>query len=184
MITTTAGRLLIAEPMLGDDNFERAVILMIEHNDERALGLVINRPSDLDVADLVPDWGHLAVDPAVIFVGGPVSQNGVIALGSVLGDGPASGWSPIVGSCGTIDLSIASDEDRGAIAGVRMFAGYSGWETGQLESELAVGAWFVVDALPGDAFAADPRRLWHDVLRRQGDHLNLLADFPPHPSLN
>jgi putative transcriptional regulator len=182
-----AGRLLIAEPMMGDDNFDRAVVLMLEHNEHGALGLVINRPSDLEVRDLVPEWSDLTIDPEVIFVGGPVSQTGVIALArrpASAGYETVTGWSQVIGSCGTLDLNIGSGSVLGSIDGVRLFAGYSGWSAGQLEGELELGAWFVVDALPDDAFAAMPERLWRDVLRRQPDELNLLADFPPHPSLN
>jgi putative transcriptional regulator len=180
----TIGRLLIAEPNLGDDNFERTVILMIEHNDEGALGLVLNRPSELDVAQLVPDWSGLTVDPPVLFVGGPVSQNGVIALGRVPGGREAAGWTQVVGSCGTVDLNHASSEAGSPIEGVRLFAGYSGWGPGQLDGELALGAWYVVDALPGDAFAPQPERLWNDILSRQESELNLLGRYPIHPSLN
>ncbi len=184
MTDSLAGRLLIAEPMMGDGNFDRAVVLMIEHNHQGALGLVINRPSDLEVRDLVPEWTELTVDPEVIFVGGPVSQTGVIALGRRPGHEPVTGWGQVIGSCGTLDLNIGSGSAVGSIDGVRLFAGYAGWSAGQLEDEMDVGAWFVVDALPDDAFTPEPARLWREVLRRQPDELNLLADFPPHPSLN
>lgn len=187
MSDSLAGRLLIAEPMMGDENFDRAVILMLEHNDHGALGLVINRPSDLEVRDLVPEWAELTLDPDVIFVGGPVSQTGVIALGrrpGAAGYEPVHGWSQVIGGCGTLDLNIGSEAVVGSIDGVRLFAGYAGWSAGQLEGELDAGAWFVVDAFADDAFAPEPDRLWRDALRRQPDQLNLLADFPPHPSLN
>jgi putative transcriptional regulator len=184
-MSSLAGRLLIAEPMMSEENFERTVILMIEHNDEGAVGVVVNRPSELDASDLVPEWSHLVVEPQVVFVGGPVSQTGVIGLGrrDDLAT-PIAGWGDVVGRCGTINLHLDPFEVGAGIAGVRLFAGFSGWGAGQLEGELAAGAWYVVDAREDDAFTADPRRLWHDVLRRQPSELSLLADFPPHPSLN
>jgi putative transcriptional regulator len=184
-MSSLMGRLLIAEPMMDEESFERTVILMIEHNDEGAVGVVVNRPSELAAADLVPEWAHLVVEPDVVFVGGPVSQSGVIGLGRRTGGAQSlDGWGDVVGRCGTINLHLDPFTLGDGIQGVRLFAGFSGWAAGQVEGELAAGAWYVVDAHEDDAFAPDPRRLWHDVLRRQDSELSLLADFPPHPSLN
>lgn len=182
--TSLVGKLLIAEPMLGDPNFERSVVLMIEHTDEGALGVVLNRPTDLEVGTVLDEWVGLAADPAVLYVGGPVEQNGVIALGRRTGDGPAQGWSQVLGDVGTIDLHLEPGDLASEVAGIRFFAGYSGWGPGQLEAELDQDAWVVVDAVISDVFAPDPETMWRSVLRRQGGKLAMLANFPPHPSMN
>jgi putative transcriptional regulator len=183
-IGSVVGKLLIAEPMLGDPNFERSVVLMIEHNDEGALGVVLNRPTDLEVRAVLEDWAGLAAEPPVLYVGGPVEQNGVIALGRWAGEQPAGGLSRVIGNVGTVDLHREPEELAPQLTGVRFFAGYSGWGPGQLEAELAQDAWLVVEAVADDVFAPDPETMWRAVLRRQAGSLSMLANFPPHPSMN
>jgi len=182
---STAGRLLIAEPMLGDPNFDRTVVLMIEHSAEGALGVVLNRPTELEVGAVLYEWADLAASPPVLYMGGPVEQNGVLALGRRRPDADdPPGWSPVLGEVGTVDLHREPDEVAGGLDGIRFFAGYSGWGGGQLEAELDEGAWLVVDAAAADVFAPDPVAMWQAVLRRQGGKTAMLADHPAHPSLN
>jgi putative transcriptional regulator len=183
----TAGKLLIAEPLLADPNFDRSVVLMIEHTDEGALGVVLNRPTDLEVAAVLSDWSGLAAAPPVLYMGGPVQQNGVLALGRRRADASAAeavGLTPILGDVGTVDLNLEPEELAGSVAGVRFFVGYSGWGRGQLEAELGEGAWLVVPAEADDVFAPEPDAMWRSVLRRQGGRVSMLAHFPAHPSLN
>jgi len=177
------GRLLVATPMLGDPNFERTVVLMLEHNEAGALGLVLNRPSDVALFEPLPEWGALAAAPPVVFVGGPVEQGAAIGLGRRREGVAADGFNPVLGPIGTLDLSLGPDELAG-IEAVRVFAGYAGWGPGQLEGELALGSWFVVDAEPDDVLAGAPDELWSRVLRRQGGDLALVSRCPPDPSLN
>lgn len=182
---STAGKLLIAEPMLGDPNFDRTVVLMIEHTPEGALGVVLNRPTDLEVGAVLHEWADLAATPPVLYMGGPVEQNGVLALGRRRPDAPPlPGWSAVLGDLGTVDLHLGPDGVAGGLDGIRFFAGYSGWGGGQLEAELAESAWLVVEAATEDVFAPDPGVMWRAVLRRQGGKTAMLADFPSHPSLN
>ena len=182
---TTVGRLLIAEPMLGDPNFDRTVVLMIEHSDEGALGVVLNRPTELEVGAVLHEWADLAADPPVLYMGGPVEQNGVLALGRRRKDAaPVPGWTSVRGDVGTVDLHLGPEDVAGGLDGIRFFAGYSGWGGGQLEAELEEGAWLVVDATDNDVFAADPDAMWRAVLRRQGGRTAMLEHFPSHPSLN
>nr|MBO2502274.1 YqgE/AlgH family protein [Thermoanaerobacterales bacterium] len=182
---STAGQLLIAEPLLGDPNFERTVVLMIEHTADGALGVVLNRPTDVEVASVLDGWAELAAPPAVVYRGGPVEPNGVLALARrARRDVEPPGWNRVVGEVGTIDLHSDPADLRDAVTGVRFFAGYSGWGAGQLEGELAEGAWLVVPAVGDDVFAADAEEMWRAVLRRQGGKVAMLAHFPPHPSLN
>lgn len=180
---STAGRLLVASPLLGDPNFERSVILMLEHDSSSALGLVLNEPTRTAVEEMLPNWAPLVVDPGVFFIGGPVSHESVICLGR-RHEGWHESWKPVVGDVGTVDLNFEPDDYPIGLDVIRVFAGYSGWGPGQLEGELAQDAWFVVDADPADAFAADPSELWSDVLGRQRGPLAWLANYPHDPSLN
>lgn len=176
--SSTTGRLLVAEPELGDPNFERTVVFMLDHNAEGAVGVVLNRPTELAVADVLADWSAPASEPAVLFVGGPVSENAVLALARHDGEPPLVGWTAVLGTVGTLDLHLEPGSVTGHVAELRLFAGYSGWGPGQLEFELDEGAWFVVDALETDVFSRAPTNLWRGVLRRQPDRLRLLADYP------
>jgi putative transcriptional regulator len=184
MDATTKGRLLVASPLLGDPNFERTVVFMLEHNDEGALGLVLNRPSDVEIAAPLDDWSRFTSHPSVVFVGGPVSREAVISLARVAGAEVPEAWQRIDGAVGVLDLTADADLIGAAIADLRIFAGYAGWGPGQLESEIDEGAWWVVDAEPGDAFAAAPEGLWRAVLRRQPDPLRRYALFPPELRMN
>lgn len=183
-MTATAGRLLVAEPMLGDPNFERTVVLMVQHSAEGAMGLVLNRPSDVPVAAALPGWEHVVVDPAVLHVGGPVEEHSGWCLARAHDPDALEGFAPVLGDLGLVDLELDADTVRAAFGSVRLYAGYSGWGPGQLEHELAQDAWFVVDADVDDPFLPDGNTLWQRILARQPEPLARLANFPPHPSLN
>jgi putative transcriptional regulator len=172
------GRLLVAAPPLVDPNFDRTVVLMLEHGGEGALGLVLNRPGDTALAEAVPDWSLLAPEPAVVFAGGPVSPDSVIALARSETADQRDGWVPVGGGLGTVDLGRAPEEVGVVIEGVRVFVGYAGWAPEQLEEELERGAWFVVEFQLDDAFGADPEQLWRRVLRRQRGRLAMFANCP------
>jgi len=181
------GRLLVASPQLGDPNFERTVILVLDHGPDGALGVVLNRPTGLPVDEILDVWRDqaLAAPPGVVFRGGPVSPDAVIGLARTeAADVTESQWRLVLDGVGTVDLAVAPDEQPVPVAGVRMFAGYSGWSPDQLEDELAEGAWIVLDAVVADVFTPEADALWHDVLQRQGGKLALLAAYPPHPSVN
>jgi putative transcriptional regulator len=183
----TVGKLLIAEPMLGDPNFDRSVVLMVDHTAEGALGVVLNRPTEMEVESVLGRWSSLAARPQVLYLGGPVEQDGVLALARRRPCGPnerLAGWSAVVGDVGTLDLQLDPEALAPELAGVRFFAGYSGWAPGQLEAELEDGAWLVVDACADDVFADHPDSMWRSVLRRQQGKVSMLANFPAHPSMN
>lgn len=182
--SSLSGRLLVAAPMLSDPNFDRTVVLMLEHGDEGGLGLVLNRPSTIEVRGPLPDWESMATPPQVVFVGGPVSQGAVIALARVETERRTEAWSRVLPRIGVLDLNTDPAEAGVDVEEVRIFTGYAGWGAGQLEGEIREGAWFVVDALPADALATDPDLLWPEVLRRQGGALGRLALYPPDPSVN
>ncbi len=181
------GRLLIASPALADPNFDHTIVLMVEHGDEGALGLVLNRPSDTPVGELLPAWGLDAAEPGVVFLGGPVSPDSAIGLAFAGNGAPAEspeGWIPLLGGLGTVDLTRDPADVRPPVRALRVFAGYAGWAGGQLESELDAGGWFVVDAELDDALTREPDQLWRSVLRRQRGSLSWLANFPLDPATN
>ena len=179
------GRLLVATPALRDPNFDRTVVLLVAHEEAGALGVVLNRATEVKVSDVLGPWGSLAGEPAVVFEGGPVQPEAAICLARTRpGVARLSGFNRVTGAVGTIDLSTDPAILREGVVGVRIFAGYAGWEPGQLESELEDGSWMVFEALPGDAFVDRPDDLWTMVLRRQGGLTAAVALFPSDPTLN
>ena len=179
------GRLLVATPSLRDPNFERTVVLLVAHEDGGALGVVLNRATEVPVVEVLGAWGSLADEPGVVFEGGPVQPEAAICLARVrTGVADFEGFNRVSGAIGTVDLSGDPESLRDSVIGVRVFAGYAGWSPGQLEGEIAGGSWFVFDALPGDAFAARPDDLWQMVLRRQGGLMAAVAHYPSDVALN
>jgi len=184
-VESAARRLLVATPALLDPNFARTVVLVVEHNEDGALGVVLNRPTDVPLAEPLPEWSAVATEPGVAFLGGPVQpQDAVIGLARVTSPGECDGWEVLVGNIGTVDLGRSPDQIPLVLESVRVFAGYAGWGPRQLDVELARNDWFVVDALPGDMFTSDPATLWRDVLRRQRGDIAMVANFPLDPSAN
>jgi putative transcriptional regulator len=187
---TRAGRLLVATPMLADPNFRRTVVLVVEHEpSEGTLGVVLNRPTEVSVGQVLEPWDDLASGPSVVFTGGPVAPTSALALARANGDGEPLGWraldgGPEMSRIGLVDLEAPPQVMAAEIASLRVFAGYAGWGSGQLESEIEEGAWYVLPAEPADPFIADPQHLWQEVLRRQGGELALVATFPEDPRLN
>ena len=194
MAALTRGCLLVANPLLPDANFDRTVVLLLAHDPDGALGVVLNRPSPTGLDEVLPEWETLATSPPVVFVGGPVNQQAVICVARMQpgagrrlpagGAGAEEGWSPVAGDLGTLDLDLDPDAVAGGLQDARMFAGYAGWGPGQLEAELEAEAWWVVDADPEDPFAAEPERLWTHVLRRQRGSLQLVSSYPDDPTAN
>ncbi len=185
-----AGRLLVATPLLGDPNFRRSVVLIVEHEvEEGTLGIVLNRPTTTGVDQVLEQWTGLTTDPSVVFKGGPVSPNSALALALVPGKDEPVGWraldgAPALARLGLLDLDAPPLLLAPAIASLRVYAGYAGWSPGQLEAEIDEGAWYVVSAEPGDVFIAEPEAQWRKVLRRQEGDLAFLATYPDDPSLN
>ncbi len=179
----TSGRHLVATPALNDPNFELTVVFVLEHGEDGALGVVINRPSELPVSGTVDEWAALTVEPAVVFVGGPVSPSSVIALATVHLDNAGPNWHAVMGRLGTVDLEVPPEEVPG-VEQVRMFAGYASWAPGQLEAELVDDAWIVVDAEIADIHSPDPAELWWAVVGRQPGALGRLRHYPEQPWVN
>lgn len=163
MLEPVAGRLLVATPELGDPNFTHTVVFLLAVQPIGAIGVVLNRPGDRTVAEVVPQFDDVASEPRVVFLGGPVDLDSVVGLSET----------------GAVDLSEV--DDLGATP-VRLFAGSAGWGPGQLDREIADGSWWVLDTLPGDVVTPTPETLWSDVLRRQGGVTSwfALATSDPH----
>jgi putative transcriptional regulator len=185
-----AGHLLVATPRLVDPNFSRRVVLVLDHGDHGALGVVIDRPGGVAVRELLPEWQALATPPAELFVGGPVARNALVGLVRLASTDVAfepAGWRLLVEAerpVGTVDLAADPAAVAGSIVGARLFSGYAGWDSGQLEAEIEEGSWYVVEARAPDLISADPEGLWRRVLRRQGGALAVVSGFPDDPSMN
>jgi putative transcriptional regulator len=184
----SAGSLLVAAPTMADPNFARTIVLLLDTGESGALGVVLNRPTALDVVDVLEPWADLVAGPGVRFQGGPVGMDAALAVANVAAgvaaDDEPIGWRRVFGSTGLVDLDAPVEIVSTALSSVRIFAGYSGWGAGQLEAEIEEGAWYVVPAEPQDPFLDDPERLWVSVLRRQGGGLAMMATMPSEPGLN
>ncbi|MDG9704287.1 YqgE/AlgH family protein [Streptomyces sp. DH37] len=183
-VSSLTGRLLVATPALTDPNFDRAVVLLLDHDEEGSLGIVLNRPTPVDVGDVLEPWAALAGEPGVVFQGGPVSLDAALGVAVIPGAEGPLGWRRVHGAIGLVDLEAPPELLAAELGSLRIFAGYAGWGPGQLENELEEGAWYVVESEPGDVSAPDPERLWRDVLRRQRSELAMVATYPDDPSLN
>lgn len=181
---TLTGRLLVAAPALSGSTFERAVILMLSHDDDGALGVMVNKPTEVPVRDVLPNWTSVVSSPDVVFRGGPVSLDSALGLVSIGSYEEPLGVRRVRDHLGVVDLDTPIEVVQSAVAAMRVFAGYAGWSPNQVEGEIDEGSWYVVDSEPGDAFQFEADDLWRDVLRRQPEPLSLLASFPADPSLN
>ena len=175
------GQLLVASPAMLDPNFRRTVVLVTEHTDDGAAGLVLNRPSLVEVAAAVPLLEEVVDEDEQVWVGGPVQPEAVLVLGEFLD--PDDAAVPLFESLGFPSLD-EPEEIVPATTRRRVFAGYAGWGAGQLEEEIANEDWILEPALADDAFTADPDELWGDVLRRKGGIYELVSKIPDDPSLN
>lgn len=184
LVDSHAGRLLVASPHTGGEVFDRGVVLVLQHTDDGAHGLVLNKPLNAGVEKVLPAWeGHVSA-PGALFQGGPVGLDTALGLVAVPGGTEPLGIKLLFGAVGVVDLDAPPELVVPAVAGLRVFAGYSGWSAGQLDGEIASGGWYVVDPEPGDVFTETPRTLWRQVLRRQGGPLAWVATYPADPTLN
>lgn len=176
------GQLLVAGPGLIDPNFWRTVVLVIEHSEEGALGLVLNRPSETTAGDAVPELEDVVELSEPLFVGGPVQPSSVIVLAEFedASDAALIAFDDV----GVLATGIEPELLGTGVRAGRAFVGHSGWGPGQLDSELERGDWILEPARREDAFTAAPGELWVEVLTRKGGSYALIARMPPDPSLN
>jgi putative transcriptional regulator len=177
--------LLVATPVLLDPNFADTVVLLLDADDDGALGVVLNRPSAVPVAEVLEGWGDVVAEPEVLFRGGPVSTDGALAVGLLrTPDQVPVGFREVAGRLGLVDLDTPVELVDGSLEGMRIFAGYAGWGAGQLQDEITEGSWYVVAGQEPDAFQVDSSDLWRDVLRRQPGQLAWHSTRPLDPDLN
>ncbi|MFE7743003.1 YqgE/AlgH family protein [Nocardia sp. NPDC057455] len=176
-----AGTLLVSSTELVEPTFRRTVVYIIEHNEAGSLGVVLNRPSDTAVHEVLPRWSEAVAAPRTLFIGGPVKRDAALCLGTVRVGARIEGvpgLRRIDGRVVLVDLDADPERVTPLVEGIRIFAGYAGWTFGQLEGELENDDWIVVSALPSDPISSGRPDLWAHVLRRQPLPLSLLASHP------
>ena len=176
------GQLLVAGPTLLDPNFHRTVVLVVEHDDDGAMGLVLNRPSPIPADQAIPELSDALEPDQRLWVGGPVQTTSVVVLADFAGSALRS--MPVQGDLGLVLPDSDLEEVGGSVRRARAFLGYAGWGPGQLDAELERDDWIVAAFREADAFNEDPERLWSQVLGRKGGTYALLATMPPDPSVN
>ena len=177
------GSLLVALPVLTDPNFAGTVVFVVDHSGTGTVGVVLNRPSEVRIADVLPAWADLAVGPGVFHLGGPCESETALCLAA--GSGGVPGVQPVGGGVHLVDLDADPDQVAGGVQGLRVFAGYAGWSPGQLGAEIAEGAWACVAGGPADVLAEDSGiRSWHRVLARQTGAKAVLSTATPEPTHN
>lgn len=180
-----SGHLLVASPGLLDPNFADTVVLLLDVTEEGALGVVLNRPSQVLVADVLEPWRDVVAEPEVLFRGGPVGTDGALAVARLRDeDDSPVGWRQVRGLLGMVDLDTPAELVDGSLESMRVFAGYAGWGAHQLEGEVERGDWYVVDGELTDPFLLDPTDLWRAVMRRQPGTLAWHVNRPADPDLN
>ena len=188
------GQALLATPVIGDERFAQAVILIVNHDHEGALGLVLNEPGFIAVDETLPVWADRVGPPGLVFMGGPMSPDRALGLARLDVDTPPDlvggaftalpGWPDDDDTVGLVDLSTDPANLPPVVHSVRVFAGYAGWGPGQLESELSVGAWWTTAVRAADVLGDDPAGLWSRVVARQPGTRSLFSRFPSDPGLN
>ncbi len=178
------GRLLVAASHLDDDpNFRRAVVLVLEHADEGALGIVLNQPMEVRASEALPEpLSEIITDGSSVHRGGPVQPGTVIVLADF--DDTATAGGITFDTVGILDPNAAEANGTDGVRRARAFGGYSGWGGGQLEGEIEADAWIDAQPVPDDVFTDDPEGLWRVVLERAGASYRLMASAPEDPLLN
>ena len=180
------GALLIALPTLSDPTFAGTVVYVLDHSDTGTLGVVLGRPSQVEIRDVLPGWCDLAVEPGVFHVGGPCETDTALCLATTSDPAPAdAGLRRVAGEVYLVDLDSDPAALSGRLDGLRVFAGYAGWAADQLAGEIAEGAWACVPGRAEDVLtpAAGPE-LWRRVMGRQTGRLAILSTAPADPSTN
>lgn len=184
-IDNATGRLLVATPRTGGKIFRRSVVLVLQHDEDGAQGVVLNHPLHAPVSAVLPSWHDYVTHPSHVFQGGPVALDSALGLVTVPGDRKQpTGVRLLFGGTGLVDLDVPPSVVMPGLAGLRIFAGYAGWSEGQLEQEIRDGGWYVVESEARDAFTPEPEMLWTTVLRRQRGNLALVASLPDDVTMN
>lgn len=175
------GMLLVAAPGMLSDEFNRSVVLVIEHNEQLTFGVNLASRSDLAVFNVMPDWLPAVAKPQALYIGGPLNQQSVVGLamtkpGVDMEEAPQ--LNRLANRLAHVDLRAEPGDIADLVEGMRLFAGYAEWAPGQLAEEIERGDWFVTPALPTDVIVPGRTDLWGDVMRRQQAPLPLFSTFP------
>ncbi|HEX7609739.1 MAG TPA: YqgE/AlgH family protein [Solirubrobacteraceae bacterium] len=182
MAESLAGQLLLAGPTLLDPNFTRTVVLIGVHGEDGAMGVVLNRPSEVTVGEAVPQLAEAVGEEERVHIGGPVAPGAIVLLAEFSDPDPAAVL--VLGRIGFPAPDAGLEEIVQATMRGRVFAGYAGWGAGQLDAEVENGDWIALAALPEDVFSEEPEGLWGGVLKRKGGSYALLARMPVDPTVN
>ena len=175
------GQLLVSSGGLFDPNFRHTVVLLGEHDENGALGVVLNRALNVTVGQTVPALADVVPPETPLYQGGPVRPTSPVLLGEFAD--PDSADLLVFGAIGFLVGDVSSDV-RGRLLRARVFAGYAGWGPGQLEEEMAADSWILEPARPEDVFTDEPDLLWSRVLDRKGEPYRRLSRMPYDPSMN
>jgi putative transcriptional regulator len=176
------GQLLVASPTLIDPNFLRTVVLITEHNDDGAMGIVLNRPSTATVEEAAPELESIVIPEDDVYIGGPVQPTAIVVVADF--ERPDDASVPIFSTVGFVAAGSEPSAVEATSTRARVFAGFAGWAPGQLEGEIERDDWFLEPALVADVFTPEPEDLWSEVLDRKGGEYALVARMPLDPSLN
>jgi putative transcriptional regulator len=174
------GHLLLSNASLFDPNFRRTVVLIGHHDEDGAVGVVLNRPLGVPVDEAVPPLADLVAQGEDLFEGGPVQPDGAVVV--ALFSDPTKAGLLAFGSVGFLPEEPEGDHD--GIVRARVFAGYSGWAAGQLEEEIGEDAWLLTPATEADVFTGEPDRLWQRVIGRLGPAYAVMRTMPTDPAMN
>jgi len=181
-VESLKGMLLFSTPALFDPNFRRTVVLVAEHGEDGAMGVVLNRPSETTVGEAVPDLADVAGADSPVFVGGPVQPQAVLVLAEF--EEPDDAAAVVIGDLGFARADRDLDELADSTRRARVFAGYSGWSPGQLEAELEEESWLVEPIGEIDLLGDPADDLFGTALRTKGGSYRILALMPDDPQQN
>jgi len=176
-----AGMLLVATPDLRDPHFRRTVVYLVAHGDDGTVGVILNRPSETAVQNVLPTWASHTSKPHAVFAGGPVQTSAAMCLGVCrMGTNPreVDGVVGVIGPVVLVDLDADPQVVAQSLRGIRIYAGRAGWDAEQLVDEIVDGSWYVIPGLPDDIIAGPRTDLWFSVLRRQSFPLAMMAYHP------
>ncbi len=188
------GYILISETDLMDPNFYRTVVVIIQHGEEGAFGLVVNRQSEATLGEVLEEAGDTPIADIPVYVGGPVQQEFLFVMHAGL-PGMPENENALTPAAGVVFEPASpellawltdawNNESRDDHPSIHFFAGYCGWGPGQLEDELREGAWLIHEVRPDIVFHPDPQEAWKHALGKKGDFYKIVAETGFKPSMN
>jgi putative transcriptional regulator len=178
-----AGRILISEPFLKDFYFQRSIILLADHNKDGSFGLIMNKPVEVKLHEIIPDFPEFDAD---VYLGGPVKTDNLYFIHS-LGEEIENSLKIIDGIYWGGDIDIVHDMiEHGKVTNdkIRFFLGYSGWSSNQLEDELKENSWLVADVKANQLLTSHPEKMWKNIVSKLGGDFSDWINYPADPTMN